>query len=197
MIEITYYAKEIKSGNDERLIARQYAGATACPNCGGMAVVVNDCPNDDPKMWSIECGRCDYQIYGVKVVDCSDDSNEGYYELFPDECPCSLCSNEEPDNEYCWRAGYYVADVVKTHRITMHISASASQEASCDVPMAVIKEGRQAVWEYIISNDDTDYTDYDHDNLDNEGFSWTTHDSDVARALPCHENYISFSKEEE
>ena len=57
MMKITYYAKEIVR-KDETMpdhLARQFAGHTTCPNCGSdHALVLNDCPNDDPKMWSIE-----------------------------------------------------------------------------------------------------------------------------------------------
>ena len=136
--------------------------------------------------------------YAKEIITCDDplnDSNEDYYLLFPDECPCSLCSNKEPDNDWCWHRARYVADAHK-HRITMHISASASQEASCDVPMAVIKKGRQAVFEYIVHNYDTDYTDYDHDNLDNEGFSWVIRNDEVTEALK-HDTYYGFMIPEE
>ena len=188
MMKITYYAKEIINceypleSNDH--IAKHYAGQVECPNWGNdHAVVVNDGDNRVTKDWSIECGDCDFQVYGVEVIDCSNDSNEDYYALFPDECPCSICSNEEPDNEWCWKQAAYVTDVEETHRITLHISATSTQEASCDVPLYIIKQGGEAVFQYIIGNTYAEYTDWDYDCLENEGLSWTEYNADVASSL--------------
>ena len=187
MMKITYYAKEIVR-KDETMpdhLARQHAGRMTCPNCGSdHAQVLNDCPNDDPKMWSIECGNCDFQVYDVEVIDCSEDSNEDYYALFPEECPCSLCSNEEPDNEWCWQRGDYVEDVSETYPITMHISATATQDCTVDVPHQVIAEGKEAVFHYIIEHAKHDsYTEWDYDDLGNEGYSYETHSMFVAMHL--------------
>jgi len=199
MIGITYYAKEIITCDDplksNAHIAKQYAGRLVCPDidCANThAVVIND--TDEPKGWHIECGDCDLQIYGVTVVVIDDEVD--WYARFPESCPCPLCTNDKPDDEYCWAAGLRITHIRNTHRITMHISASASQEASCNVPMAVIMEGRQAVFEYIVHNYDTDYTDYDHDNLDNEGFSWRIRNDEVTEALK-HDTYYGFMIPEE
>lgn len=187
-MKITYYAKEIERNiidDKSTAIARQYAGLVDCPACGNdRALVVNDCPNDDPKMWSIECGECDYKIYGVEVIDCSEDSNEDYYALFPDECPCSLCSNEEPSNEWCWKRADYVEDVSESYPITMHISATATQDCTVDVPHQVIAEGKEAVFHYIIEHATAEsYTEWDYDDLGNEGYSYETHSQFVAMHL--------------
>ena len=194
MMKITYYAKEIdvKTPDMPDHLALQFAGHTTCPNCGNdHALVVNDCPNYDPKMWSIECGQCDFQVYGVEVIDCSEETNEGYYALFPEECPCSLCSNEEPSNEWCWQRGDYVEDVSETYPITMHISASAYQDCTVDVPQQVIAEGKQAVFHYIVENATAEsYTEWDYDDLGNEGYSYETHSMFVAMHLGPSVNKI-------
>ena len=194
MMKITYYAKEIVNCEypleSPDHIAKHYAGQVKCPNCGNdHAVVVND--GDTIKDWAIECGDCDFQHYGVEVIDCSKDSNEDYYALFPDECPCSLCSNEEPDNEWCWKRGDYVEDVSESYPITMHISASAYQDCTVDVPQQVIAKGKQAVFHYILENATAEsYTDWDYDCLDNEGYSYETHSQFVAMHLGPSVNKI-------
>jgi hypothetical protein len=71
MIEIIYYTKEIITCDDPLKcndhIAKQYAGFVDCPSCGNdHATVIND--TDEVKNWSIECGECDFQVYGVKVI---------------------------------------------------------------------------------------------------------------------------------
>ena len=55
--------------------------------------------------------------------------------------------------------------------------------ATCTVPISVIREGSQAVFHYIIGNNETTWSEYDYDDLSNDGLSWEKDSAELSVCL--------------
>ena len=67
--------------------------------------------------------------------------------------------------------------------ITLHISSAAYQIATCPVPISVIREGSNAVFHHIIGSNETEYSEYDYDDLSNDGLSWEKYSAELSECL--------------